>query len=165
MKTLYLIRHAKSDWSNPGLKDFDRPINSRGERVAPKMGRELFAKGVQPDYICCSPSKRTRQTVAYICEGIRFNEEDVDYKEEVYEASTGAMLRVINAISDEHNSAMIVGHNPSTSYIAEYLTDEILNNIPTCGVLKINFEIESWKHVSKSTGILEWYIYPKDLNF
>ena len=98
------------------------------------------------------PALRTRQTAAYICEGIQFDEDKIDFKEEIYEASTGAMLRVINAIRDEHHSALIVAHNPSTSYIAEYLTDEILNNIPTCGVLKINFEIDSWKYVSKSTG-------------
>lgn len=165
MKTLYLIRHAKSDWSNPGQKDFDRPLNSRGERVAPKMGRELFAREVKPDYICSSPSKRTRQTVAYICEGIQVDEETVEFKEAIYEASTGAMLRVINGFDDKHGTAMLVGHNPSSSFIAEYLTDEIINNIPTCGVLKINFEVESWQHISKSTGILEWYLYPKQLDF
>lgn len=159
------MRHAKSDWSNIELKDFDRPLNVRGERVAPKMGRELLVRDVKPSYICSSPALRTRQTVAYVCEGIVFNEEEVVFKEEIYEASTGALLRVINAFDDDHNSVMLVGHNPSISYIAEYLTDEVLNNIPTCGVLKINFEIESWQHVSKSTGILEWFIYPKQLGF
>lgn len=163
MKTLFLIRHAKSDWSNPSLKDFERSLNPRGERVAPKMGRELLSRNVSPDIVYSSPSKRTRQTASYICEGINYNEESILFKEEIYEASTGALLRLINSISDDNKTAMVIGHNPSMTYLAEYLTDEILNNIPTCGVLKINFEIDSWKFVSKSTGILEWYTYPKEL--
>ena len=164
MKTLYFLRHAKSDWT-AGLKDFDRPLNERGHRVAPKIGRELFKMEEVPNAVYCSSAERTRQTASYICEGLKLDEEAVIFDDEIYESSTRTLLKVINEFSDDDDSVMLIGHNPSISYLAEYLTDEVIGNVPTCGVVKIIFSFDSWTEVSKSTGMLKWTIYPKQFGY
>ena len=160
-KSLFLVRHAKSDWSDPGQKDFDRELNSRGVIDAPKMGRKLFDMGVKPDIILCSPALRAKLTCEYVTEQLKFDEDKIVYDEEIYEASTRSLLNVINNIDDKYQSAMLFGHNPTFTYIAENFTKESLGNIPTCGVVQIDFELDSWKEVSGETGKLKFFIYPK----
>lgn len=164
MKTLYFLRHAKSDWS-AGLKDFDRPLNERGHRVAPKVGRELLKMDEIPQQIIASPAERTKQTAIYIAEGYRVDEDTVIYNEEIYEASTRTLLKVVNELPDDVDSIMIIGHNPSITYLSEYLTDEKIGNVPTCSVVKIMFSMDTWQAVSKSTGVLKWFLTPKQLGF
>ena len=131
----------------------------------PKMAHEFMNRDVLPDVIFSSISVRTRQTVGYIQEGLNYPEEHISFHEEIYEASTGSLLKFINSIKNEYQSAMIVGHNPSISYLCEYLTDEVIGNVPTGGILKITFDFSSWELISKSTGSLEWTIFPKELGF
>lgn len=164
MKTLYFLRHAESE-SLQGVKDFDRPLNVSGHRIAPKMGYEIFKMEEIPGVIYSSPALRTKQTVSYICEGIKYEEEAIIFNDEIYEASTRTLLKVINELPDNSDSVMIVGHNPGISYLSEYLTGEIIGNVPPCGVVKIIFSLDSWAEISKSTGMLKWAITPRQLGY
>lgn len=161
---LYLLRHAKSDWSVPGQKDIDRMLNSRGNNDAPRMGRKLHDLNVEPDLMIASPARRTRDTAGYIAEQLQYDLDNICYDEEIYEASVRTLLGLVNKLDDKNKSVMLVGHNPGFSYLAEYLTKEEIGNIPTCGVVNIEFSGSSWLEVSGGTGILKWFIYPKKLN-
>lgn len=161
-KSLFLVRHAKSDWSIPGQKDFDRDLNNRGLADAPKMGRRLTEMGVKPDIIMCSPAKRAILTIELITEQLNFEFDRIVFDQELYEASVRNLLGFVNKIEDKFQSAMIVGHNPTLTYITEYLTKYNIGNIPTCGIVELHFEVDSWKEISEGTGTLKWFIYPKE---
>lgn len=162
-KLLYLIRHAKSDWSVNGQKDFDRELNSRGYNDAPRMGRKLYDLNVKPDIIISSPAARAKLTAELIAEQIKYETDKIIFEEEIYEASVRTLLAVINTIDDQFASAAIFGHNPGLTYLAEYLTKKTIGNIPTCGVVEISFKLDSWKEISGDLGKMNWFIYPKGL--
>lgn len=165
MKTLYIARHAKSDWSVEGAADFDRPLNSRGLRVSPKMSRILKDYNAFPDLVVCSSAVRTRETAKYLCESINVEEDDIKYIDDIYEAATGTLLELVNKFDDSAQSALMIGHNPGVSYLTEYLSEEYIDNMPTCSVVKLIFEIDSWTEVSKGIATLDWFIYPKKFDF
>lgn len=161
-KTLYMVRHAKSDWSVPGQKDIDRELNIRGRNDAPRMGRKLYDMQVKPDLMVSSPAERAKLTALYIAEQLKYDIESIKYDEEVYEASVRSLLGVINSFEDKYEKIMLFGHNPAFTYLAEYLTKKAFENIPTCGVVEIYFEVNTWKEVSGDIGELKMFIYPKN---
>src|SRR6478735_1444307 len=162
-KQLVLMRHAKSDWSVSDQKDFDRELNFRGHRDAPKMGARMkLEKGFVPDLVVCSPAARARLTAQYVCEQLPFDEEKVIFEDDIYEASVRTLLRVVNTLDDAHDKVMIFGHNPGLSYFIEYLTKETVGDIPTAAIACLVFELDTWKAVSEATAKLQWYIYPKE---
>jgi phosphohistidine phosphatase len=163
VKNLFLIRHAKSDWSVGGQKDFDRELNGRGLNDAPKMGRKLYDIGVKPDLIISSPAQRAKLTAQLIAEQLKYDTDKIAFDPEIYEASVRSLLNVINAIDDRYNNVIIFGHNPTFTYIAESLTKKEIGNIPTCGAVQIEFNIKSWAEVSAGTGNMKSFIYPKGL--
>ncbi len=160
-KTLYLIRHAKSDWSIPGQRDFDRSLNNRGLHDAPLMGRVLKELQVKPDLIYSSPAERAKRTAEFISEQISYSIEKIKFEDEVYEASPRTLLRMINNIDNSYKSVMFFGHNPTFTYLAEYLTKQDIGNIPTCGAVKITFDFDEWAMVSEGNGNLIWFEFPK----
>jgi phosphohistidine phosphatase len=161
VKNLFLVRHAKSDWSVPGQKEFDRELNGRGISDAPRMGKKLYEMDVRPELIISSPALRAKLTAEFICEQLRYDTEKIIFNEEIYEASVRSLLAVINDLPDEYNKVMIFGHNPGFTDLAEHLTKTPIGNIPTCGAVSIEFQVDSWKEVSGETSILKWFIYPK----
>lgn len=166
MKYLTFIRHAKSDWDNSSsTKDIDRTLNERGRRVAPKMGVKLKELNLKPDYVVSSPSVRTRETVELVIEHLDFDLEKVEYIDELYEASTRNISNVINSLDEACNDVILVGHNPDLTYMCEYLSNEVLDNIPTCGVVRISFDIDSWKMIVKGLGKMEYFVYPKQFEY
>lgn len=165
MKSLYLLRHAKSDWTNHNEKDFDRGLNPRGMRVAPKMGRKLQELGVVPDAVIASPAVRAKATAEFVTEQLEYDLENIIYKEEIYEASVRSLLELVNKLDNEYDKVILIGHNPSFTYLSDYLSDEEIGNIPTCGCVGLRFHTNDWGEVSKSTGDLEWFIYPAQFNF
>jgi phosphohistidine phosphatase len=162
-KNLFLVRHAKSDWSVSGQKDFERQLNGRGLNDAPKMGRKLYEMGMKPDLIISSPAVRARLTAELIAEQLKYDTDKIVFNEEIYEASVRSLLKVINSIDDKNQTVIIVGHNPTFTYIAESLTKREIGNIPTCGAVQIEFNLNSWKEVSEGTGTMKSYNYPKGL--
>jgi phosphohistidine phosphatase len=162
MKKLTFIRHAKSDWSMGNQKDFDRKLNDRGLRDAPRMGFRLNEMGFNPQMIFCSPAQRTTETVELLLEQLKaYPIEKVEFVEQIYEASVRSLFEFVNAISNDFDDVAVIGHNPALTYLAEFLTNEVLENIPTAGVVQMIFPFDDWKMLSKGTGNLEFFIYPK----
>ena len=161
MKTLYLVRHAKSSWKDSSLSDFERPLNDRGNSDKKTMAKRLKEKQTQLDLLLSSSSRRTRQTTKAISQELEISSSKVEFKETLYHASTHEMLNEINTVSNGINNLMIVGHNPGTSNLCGYLTDNY-RDFPTLGIAKITFELDYWEEISKGTGTLEWFDYPKN---
>ena len=159
MKTLYIIRHAKSSWNDSALSDFDRPLNKRGEYDAPLMGQILKEKGVHPDVIISSPALRAKTTAEVIAKGIGFTKSIV-YNDDIYESSSIALLRVLGRVKDKHNVAFLVSHNPGINMLVDNLVG-LDENIPTCGVVEIEFDCKKWSEISSINSTLISFDYPK----
>ncbi len=161
MRRLYLIRHAKSSWTEPGLRDFDRPLNSRGKLDAPFMGKKLADYGVHPDLILASQAKRARKTALCIAEAVDYPTKDIVFSEAIYEAGVADLLGLIAQTPADAGSLFLVGHNFTITDLAENLTGQSLGNIPTCGIVGIEFSVESWSDVGPGTGRLLFFDSPK----
>ncbi len=162
MKTLYIIRHAKSSWKHPGLTDAERPLNERGKRDAPLMGKRLKERGVMPDAIISSPANRAITTAQIIAREIGFPIENIISDESIYESGFEGLLQLIHFIGNSYNQVFLFGHNPGFSWLANHLaTDFSVGNLPTCGIVCLEFEVDSWRKVSKNSGRCEFYDYPK----
>ncbi len=161
MKTLYLVRHAKSSWKQPDFRDYDRPLNHRGERDAPFMGNLMFEKNILPDIIISSGANRAITTAKTIAETINYPLEDLIKEDSIYESSAGQLLDLINSIDDSNSSAMLFGHNPGFTMLSNYLSDRRIDNLPTCSYVRIEFNTDSWKNVEIGSGKLIEFEYPK----
>ncbi|TAH02820.1 MAG: histidine phosphatase family protein [Sphingobacteriales bacterium] len=163
-KQLLLVRHAKSDWGNVGVKDFDRPLNTRGFANAPEMGERLNIKNILPDVIVSSPALRAITTAKLIAHKINFDTEKIVQIPQIYEASEFDLLKVINHFDNTLNFVALFGHNGGLSNFANYLTGANIYNMPTCGMVLISFDTEDWATVSGGTGEVLWYDYPKSIS-
>ena len=164
-KTLYLLRHARTLEKMSDQKDIDRELNSIGLQNSTRMGINFSKKQVEFDIIITSPAVRARTTASLIAEQIAYNTSKIHVNDEIYEASVRSLLKVVNQFKDEWDSVLIVGHNPSVTYLAEYLTNAEIGDMTTCGVVKIEFNIDSWVEASEGLGTLISYEYPDLLNF
>ena len=160
MKTLYLIRHAKSSWKDSALDDIERPLNKRGKRDAPFMGEVLKEKVVAPDVVFSSPAKRASKTAQIITELIGYPKKDIIFTEEIYEASSHELLEFINSLDNKYNSVMIFGHNPGFTMLNNFLSKQYIDNIPTCGIVALEFN-NSWKEIEKNSAKMLFFDYPK----
>jgi phosphohistidine phosphatase len=160
MKTLFVLRHAKSSWDDPDLADFDRPLNDRGEAAAPFMGQVMKREGFEPETIRSSPAARAKATALLAKEhgGIAA---EVVFEERIYEASTQTLKRVVSDIEDEYRSAMIVGHNPGMEGLVRLLSGKS-EPMPTGSLAVIDLDIASWSDLDTSRGRLRTVIRPKD---
>jgi phosphohistidine phosphatase len=163
MKTLYVIRHAKSSWDELELNDFERPLNERGKRDAPRMGVRLKLKKVLPDVIIASPAKRALSTAKRIAKVIGFEKDKIKTDRELYHANEEAILSVLRAIKPKHNIAFVVGHNPGlTDFVNTLRNDELdIENIPTCGIAVFEIDIDSWEQLQWGGGRLTSFDFPK----
>lgn len=163
MKTIYLIRHAKSSWKDSSIKDFDRPLNHRGKDDATKIANELAKLKCQPDLILCSPAKRTKSTAKVLCKKLPYSFHDIHFESAIYEASLLHLIQVINDLPNHNSEVVLIGHNPSITNLYNYLTDDDFSNIPSCGTTKVEFEIDNWNEIIQGIGLKKCYIYPKML--
>jgi phosphohistidine phosphatase len=161
MKTLYLVRHAKSSWKFSELSDHDRPLNKRGKRDAPDMGNSLKLRGVLPDVLISSTANRAYTTAQNISNEIGFSVAEIIPNSDLFHANPVDILEVIQSIGEEHKSAMIFGHNPGFTNTVNQLASLKIDNIPTCGIVAISFSVESWSEIDFGEGELEFYDYPK----
>ena len=161
MKTLYLVRHAKSSWKKAHLADIDRPLNSRGKRDAPFMGKLLSEKGVKPDALISSPAKRARKTAFAFAEALDYPKSQIKLNPKVYEASVQDLFLVINNWDNALDVVMLFGHNLSYIYFANLYAKPPLDNVPTAGVVAIEFEVDQWKEVNNENGKVLFFEYPK----
>lgn len=164
MKTLLLIRHAKSSWKNSDLSDYQRPLNKRGLRDAPYMGKRIAHWGCQPEQIISSPSLRALTTAKPIATELNYNPINIIENEKIYGAGDQELVQIIQSFDDQFENIMLVTHNPGITNLANGLTNENILNIPTCGALQISFEIDNWRDIKDHTGILIEFNYPKRLS-
>jgi phosphohistidine phosphatase len=160
MKILHLVRHAKADSSGSTPKDFYRPLTSQGMMDAARMARNLTETGVKIDAIIASPAERTTRTAEIFADQLKFDSEKVIYHEELYDGRLQEYLVVINEIEDKNTEAILVGHNPNISYIAEYLSGEDVGDVPTSGIVSIQFDVKNWTEIVKKSGKLLAYVSP-----
>ncbi|NLE44319.1 MAG: histidine phosphatase family protein [Chloroflexi bacterium] len=162
MKTLTLVRHAKSSWKHPELQDWDRPLNKRGRRDAPAMGRRLADRGFWPDRLISSPAARTLATAEAIAAEIRYPLEDIVHDARLYSADAIDLLDIVRELSDILDHVALVGHNPALTDLANRLaTGSDIDNVPTCGIVEMDFDTDSWLDVGTVKATRFLFDYPK----
>lgn len=144
MKTLILVRHAKSSWSEPGVSDRDRVLNDRGRRNAPEMGRRLAKRHLKPDVILSSPAVRALTTASLMAEELDYRRADIRVDDRLYAAGADVLVEVVRQLGDGPDRVMVVGHNPEMTDLAQRLSGTI-DHMPTCAVAVFTFDIASWR--------------------
>ena len=160
MKTLYVLRHAKSSWKDLKLSDFERPLNKRGKKAAPVMGKLMLEKGLLPELIISSPAERAKQTANLIKDSAKIHSE-IKFDERIYEASTNTLVHILSEVNANISSVMIVGHNPGFEGIVGILTGEY-ERMPTAALAVIQLNIDSWQEVTQDCGNLITVFRPKE---
>lgn len=164
MKTLYLLRHAKSSWENPGLRDHERPLNKRGQRDSPKMGQWLADHVKPPQLILCSDAARTLATVQPIMEAWELKKEVLQVESRLYHASTETLWDILHDCPNDIDRLLLVGHNPGLTDFANSLCKQFeTENIPTTGFAAFSFKIKKWSEAEANEAEFETYQYPKNL--
>lgn len=161
MKTLYLIRHAKSDRSDESLSDFDRPLNKRGAKDAPFMGSILLNDGIHPGLILSSPALRAKTTALAIAEALSYPTDSIRYIHALYASDTETILALIRDISPSVNTLFVFGHNPEFTECANLITGSDIDNIPTCGVVAMRLREDDWKSIGENSAELFYFVQPK----
>jgi len=161
VKTLTLLRHAKSSWKDRHSSDRDRPLNKRGERDAPIMGGRIKAKDIRPSLIISSPATRAWTTTKIIAAAIDYPREFLQRDDRLYLASVESIIAVIEDQDAGFNHIMIVGHNPGLTEFANHLVPDITPNLPTCGVVSVSMEADEWDLRTHPDASLSLFDYPK----
>jgi phosphohistidine phosphatase len=164
MKTIYLLRHAKSDWDDPAIRDFDRPLNKRGLNNAPAMGKLLKSRGMKPSLVITSTAMRAKTTAELVTSQIGIKSDELVYEKELYLATAQEIFQMIRETPEEHGSLMIVAHNPGITELVNRLTggSNYIANIPTCGVAELRFD-GKWNKLASGKCTLEKFLVPKEV--
>ena len=161
MKTLYLLRHAKSSWEDSRLKDFERPLNERGSSDVPVMAKRFTGRGKKVDCIIASPALRAKTTARLFATAIRFPEEDIISNPELYFAGTGMLLKAASLADEACDAVMLVGHNPAITEFANAMAGCDIDNVPTCGLVELRLPVEHWTDIELGKASLVGFDYPK----
>ena len=161
MKTLVLVRHAKSSWDEPGLDDHERPLNERGLRNAPLMGHRLAERGTVPDVIRSSTAVRARSTAQLMARAMGLMHEHVELDERLYGASPETILDIASEVDDGIGTVMIVAHDPGLSDLAFSLSDSTIEHMPTCAVAEFRFDVETWREAVDAEPVDSWFDTPR----
>ena len=161
MKTLILVRHAKSSRENRSISDFERGLNDRGKRDAPFMAGIFKKKKMKIDKILSSPATRALATAKIFAKELEINENEIVADENIYEADRKDLLKVIIKTDDKINNLMLFGHNPGLTYFSNYLCDYEVDNIPTCGIICMKLDFDSWKYLGNKSCSLKFFEFPK----
>jgi phosphohistidine phosphatase len=161
MKRLLLMRHAKSSWGDASLADFERPLNERGRKAAPLVGRFMRGQKLRPDLILCSPAERARQTAALVAEAAQFAA-PLRYDERIYEATPARLAEVVSQAEEAADELLLVGHNPGLEGLLELLAGES-RRMPTAALARVALDVEKWNRVREGVGRVELFVRPKDL--
>ncbi len=164
MKTVILIRHAKSSWCEAGCSDFERQLNHRGLADAPVMGQRLaarlYADNLKLDAFLCSTARRAMQTATLMAGELGFSADAIDRRDALYLASPAVMLETICMMPDDIETMVLLAHNPGITELAEMFGGRYFGNIPTCGVVMLGFPVERWLDVESPAELVD-FDYPK----
>ena len=160
-KQLLIIRHAKSDWENENLQDFDRPLNGRGQLAAPEMAQRLIKLGIKPELIVSSPALRAITTAKYFASAWEIPKEQIKQEANIYEADVKSLLTIINQFDSRFDLIALFGHNPGLTDLVNYF-DGHIDNLPTSGVILLEFPFNDWAMLSADTAKVLLFDYPKN---
>jgi phosphohistidine phosphatase len=161
MKTLILIRHAKSSWDEAGLSDRERPLNKRGMRDAPEMGRRLAKRGLKPGLIVTSPARRAVMTAQPIAEAVGYPIERIVEEEDLYGGGRQGWIETIRRLDNRLGQAALIGHNPAVSDLLNFLTRSVLDALPTCAAVIMVYDAETWRDVVDRLPVTTEIDFPK----
>ena len=161
MKSVILIRHAKSSWDNISLKDFDRPLNERGEKDAAKMAKRLLKKDVKIDAFLTSPAKRAYTTCKYFADEYDVKEKKIIQIQNLYEPSVEAFYEAIQNADDDFKTIAIFSHNPGITAFVNQLSRVRIDDMPTCAAFALHADIKQWKDFQEGEKIFWFFDYPK----
>lgn len=162
MKTLLLIRHAKSSWDDAGLSDYERPLNDRGKKDAPLMADRLHDRGIKIDAFITSPAKRAKKTAEQFAKQYKKEAEDLILKTELYMAGQETFYNVIEKLDDQFDCVAVFSHNPGITDFANSLVDNArIDNIPTCGIFAVSIEAKRWNKLREAKKNFLFFDYPK----
>ncbi len=162
MKTLILVRHAKSSWDEVGMDDAKRPLNERGKKDASQMASRLKNKDIKIDIFISSPAKRAHKTAKYFTEEYGLSKKEIEITNKLYGASVTAFLEVISAINDKYKTAIIFSHNPGITEFANTLTSVHIDNMPTSSLFAVQADVSKWADFFKSEKKFLFFDYPKN---
>lgn len=162
MKTLLLVRHAKSSWDLATLNDFDRSLNERGKKDAPVMAQRLLDRKIDINTFVSSPAKRAKKTAELFCSIYKKDKEEIIFVPALYHASLNTFFEVVTQLNDDYNCVAIFSHNPViTEFVNQLVENVTIDNMPTCGVFAVKTSITKWKEFSTSKKELIFFDYPK----
>lgn len=161
MKTLYLVRHAKSSWKHD-VDDHKRPLKSRGERDGRLVSKKVSEEIEPPQKIICSDATRALSTAQFFKEAMNINDANFETNHDLYDFSGQNVMRIIKSLDDSLDKVMIVGHNHAFTSVANMLGNRYIENVPTCGFVMLQFDEKKWSDIT--TGITLKTIFPRDLN-
>lgn len=147
MKTIYLVRHAKSSWGDLTVSDFDRPLSDRGQRNAPVMAQRLAQRGAQVDRFISSTAKRALQTALHFMHVFERNPEEIVLRDDMYHAMPDIYYNVIAGLDDRLQSVALFGHNPGITLLVNELTEVRIDDMPTCGIFAFELASTHWKNI------------------
>lgn len=168
MLTLSLLRHAKSDWADPRLEDFDRPLAKRGRKAAPEMAEQMIAAKLEPELVLCSAAKRTRETLALIADALS-GKPKIKYEEELYLAPAMTLLERLRKVKKGIGHVLMIGHNPGLQALALELTLDgsrediraLAIKFPTAALAVLTFPVEAWSEIGPASGHLVRLVTPQ----
>lgn len=161
MKTLFLVRHAKSSWASAEISDFDRPLKDRGESDAKMIASHLLEKKISPDVIISSPALRALSTAKIYAEILSYDPSEIITKDDIYFGSSFEIKNAFTNLESDINTAFIFGHNPYMTEVINDYTDDIIVNVPTSGTAHIVSEVDSWADFETKTPKMQYFYYPK----
>jgi phosphohistidine phosphatase len=162
MKTLTLLRHAKSSWKAANLEDFDRPLNKRGLADAPVMGNRFAARGQIPDRVITSPAARAQETTHLFCGAFSYPPDRILLERRIYGTPASILIPLLHDFDDDWQHVLLVGHNPALSELAHLLGGYQGEDLPTCTLLQLTFPIDHWWQVEEGCGTVTYRDSPKD---
>jgi phosphohistidine phosphatase len=162
MKTLLLVRHAKSSWDNLQLADFERPLNDRGKKDAPVMAEKVRGKNIKIERFISSPAKRAKKTAAIFMDEYGVKEKELVLLPSLYEASVRNFYDAVENINDKDDTVALFSHNPGITAFVNTLTEKNIDNMPTCGVYAIKIKTKKWEDFEKAQKEFLFFDYPKN---
>lgn len=163
MKTLYLVRHAKSSQDDPGLQDHERPLLPKGIKKTEKIIEFLERRNFKPDIIVSSHAVRAHETAALIARGLGYPEEEIIIESNLYLNGADGIMKIAFSFPDEKDSAMLVGHNPCMTEFANYFLMSKIDSMPTSGVVSVSFKTDEWNRVPMAEKKVNFVVFPNDL--
>jgi len=164
MKTLFIVRHGKSSWDYPELSDKKRPLLKKGVNRTEKIGKYLSDNNIKVDLIISSPAVRAFETARIIAQAINYPKEQIEINNSIYESDEDNIFEIIENLTNEVNSVMIFGHNPTFTYFANYFLEDKLDWLPTSGTVSISFQTDDWRKIETAKRKINFVLTQKSIN-